>query len=386
MSLGEDESRARFQLLRESEFPIAERYTYLAHAAIGPLPRRSAERMGAMADSVCRTGDRLWPERQATVEETRSDAAQLFGAREAHEIAFVENTSTALSMIAMGLAWRPGENIVGAELEFPSNVYPWMQLAERGVEYRQVPEREGRLETEEILAAIDEGTRIVALSWVQFASGYRVDLERIGRYCRERGILFVVDVIQGFGVLQLDVERDCIDVAAASGHKWLLGPEGIGLLYVSDRVIDCFRPSRSGWRSVRNPFQWTEYDLTWGEGAKRFESGTINVYGIAALGGSLKLLLEAEPAAIERHATALAARAADGLAALDFQVVSSRRSGETSAIVTATHPTLDPDALCLQLAARDILVTARAGRLRVAPHFYNSADEIDRFLAALNGM
>lgn len=371
---------------RASEFPITERYAYFAHAAIGPLTRRGAERMRRMAESVSRTGDRHWPDRQETVEEARRQAAQLFGARQPHEVAFVENTSTALSMAAMGLAWRAGENVVGAELEFPSNVYPWMQLAEHGVEYRQVAERDGRIDAEEVLAAIDEGTRIVALSWVQYASGFRSDLARIGRFCRERGILFVVDVIQGFGALALDVERDFVDVAAASAHKWLLGPEGIGLFYVSDRVIECFRPSRAGWRSVREPFQWADYELAWGEGAKRFESGTINVYGIAALEGSLSLLLEAGPEAIERRVLALASRVADGLAERGFQVISSRRPGEASGIVTAVHPTdpaLNGEALCARLAEQDIITTARAGRFRVAPHFYNTEEEIDRLLAAL---
>jgi selenocysteine lyase/cysteine desulfurase len=381
--MSEDE---RLLAYRASDFPIAERYAYFAHAAIGPLSRRGSERMRQMAESVSRTGDRHWPERQEVAEEARRHAGLLFGAREPHEVAFVENTSTALSMVAMGLAWRAGENVVGAELEFPSNVYPWMQLAELGVEYRQVPERDGRIDADELLAAIDEGTRIVALSWVQYASGFRSDLARIGRFCRERGILFVVDVIQGFGALALDVERDFVDVAAGSAHKWLLGPEGIGLFYVSDRVIDCFRPSRSGWRSVLEPFRWSDYQLAWADGAKRFESGTINVYGIAALEGSLALLLEAGPEAIERRVLALAARVADGLAERGFQVVSSRRPGETSGIVTAVHPSspeLNGEALCARLAEKDLLTTSRAGRFRVAPHFYNTEEEVDRLLAAL---
>jgi selenocysteine lyase/cysteine desulfurase len=368
---------------RASEFPITERYAYLAHAAVGAMPRRTAQRMAALAESVSLTGDRLWSKRNEMVEETRGLAARLLGARRPHEVAFVENTSTALSMVATGLAWRAGENVVGARLEFPSNVYPWMQLSELGVEYRQVPERSGRIDTDELLAAVDEGTRIVALSWVQYASGFRCDLPRIGRFCRERGILFVVDVIQGLGGLVLDVERDGVDVAAASAHKWLLGPEGIGILYVSDRVIECLRPNRSGWRSVRSSLNWIDYDLTWSAGAKRLESGTLNVYGIAALSGSLSLLLEAGPEAIERRIHALVDRTAAGLAALGFSLVSSRRPGETSGILTATHPDHAPDALVERLAEQGILVTARAGRLRIAPHFYNSEEEIDRLLAAL---
>jgi selenocysteine lyase/cysteine desulfurase len=376
---------ARLLAYRGSEFPITERYAYFGHAAIGPLTRRGAEAMGRMADQTCRTADRHWPDRQATAEAARGHAARLFGARQTHEVAFVENTSSALSLVAMGLAWRRGENVVGAELEFPSNVYPWMQLADLGVEYRRVPERDGRIDPDEVLAAIDEGTRIVALSWVQYASCFRSDLARLGRFCRERGILFVVDVIQGFGALRLDVERDHVDVAAASAHKWLFGPEGIGLLYVSDRVLDCFRPARAGWRSVREPFAWSDYDLTWGEGAKRFESGTVNVYGLAALEGSLSVLLEAGPEAIERRVLALAGRVADGLAARGFEVVSSRRPGETSGIVTATHP--DPEkngeAFCARLAEQGLITTSRAGRFRVAPHFYNTEDEVERLLGAV---
>ncbi len=272
---------------------------------------------------------------------------------------------------------------MGAALEFPSNVYPWMGLASRGVEYRQVEERDGRIDPDEILARIDSRTRMLALSWVQYASGFRSDLARLGRACRERGVLFVVDVIQGLGALALDVEADFVDVAAASAHKWLLGPEGIALLYVSDRVVERLRPARSGWRSMRDPFQWTAYDLTWNEGARRFESGTLNAYGIVALGGSLEVLLKAGAEEIEPRVLALADLAARGLKDLGFSVVSSRRRGETSGIVTAVPPGRSAQDLIKPLDQRGIVVAARAGRLRIAPHFYNTADEIERCLAEL---
>ncbi len=216
----------RLQALREAEFPVIHECAYLNHAGMAPLPRRSAQRLAALAELVSRTGDRRWLDRQAEVDRVRGLAARLLGAREPHEVAFVENTSTALSMIAGGLDWRPGDNVVGAALEFPSNVYPWMQLADFGVEYRQVPERAGRIDPEELIARLDDRTRMLALSWVQYASGFRSDLARLGAACRERGVLFVVDVIQALGALELDVERELVDVAAASGHKWLLGTEG----------------------------------------------------------------------------------------------------------------------------------------------------------------
>ncbi|HSS52274.1 MAG TPA: aminotransferase class V-fold PLP-dependent enzyme [Thermoanaerobaculia bacterium] len=373
----------RLRVLREAEFPVIHECAYLNHAGMSPLPRRSARRMATLAELVSRTGDRRWLDRQAEVDRIRGLAARLLGAREPHEVAFVENTSTALSMIAGGLAWRPGDNVVGAALEFPSNVYPWMQLADFGVEYRQVPERAGRIDPEELIALLDDRTRMLALSWVQYASGFRSDLARLGAACRERGALFVVDVIQGLGALELDVERERVDVAAGSGHKWLLGTEGAGLLYVSDRVVDRLRPARSGWRSTRDIFQWAHYDLTWAEGAKRFESGTLNVYGIVALGASLEILQEAEAAAVEEQVLALTRQAARGLADLGFSVVSSSVPDETSGIVTATHPRLDPQELVKRLGERDVVVAARAGRFRISPHFYNTEEEIDRCLGEL---
>ncbi len=320
---------------RDEEFPVTRECAYLNHAGCGPLPRRGVERMQALADLVSRTGDRRWLERNAEIDRVRGLAARLLGARQPHEIAFVENTSGGLSLVAGGIDWRPGDRIVSAALEFPSNVYPWMQLAARGVDLVQIPERDGRIDNDELLAALDERTRMVALSWVQYGSGFRSDLARIGAACRERGILFVVDGIQGMGALEIDVERDGIDVCAGSSHKWLLGPEGVGLLYVSDRVLEQVRPIRSGWRSMRKTFDWTDLELTFATGARRFESGTLNAYGITALGGALEIFLEIGARDLERRVLTLADRAADGLAALGFQVVSSRQPGETSGIVAA---------------------------------------------------
>jgi selenocysteine lyase/cysteine desulfurase len=366
--------------LREEEFPVTAQYAYLNHAATGPLPQRAARRMEKVAQEISATGDRYWSRRMAGIERVRVQLAKLLGARAPREVAFVENTSVALSLVAEGLDWKPGDNVVGAKLEYPANVYPWMHLARRGVLYRLAEERDGRIDPEELISLIDDRTRVLALSWVQYASGFRSDLARLGAVCRERGILFVVDVIQGLGALQLDVEAAGVDIAAGAVHKWLLGPEGVGYLYVSDRVIERLRPLRSGARSPVVPFQWTDFDLTWNEGAKRFESGTMNVYGIAALGASLEILQETGIENVEQRVLSLADRAARGLAGLGFSVVSSRRPGETSGIVTATHPGRAPEELFRKLTERGVIVAYRAKRLRVSPHFYNTEGEIDRFL------
>ncbi len=374
-------------LLRfRDELPITQVRAYLNHAGISPLPGRSLRRMAELAEESSRTGDQAWPERMREAERVRGMAARLMGAARSHEVAFVENTSSALSMVAEGLDWKPGDNVVGAALEFPSNVYPWMNLASRGVEYRQAQERDGRIDPEELLSLVDGRTRMLALSWVQFASGFRSDLARLGRACRERGVLFVVDVIQGLGALRLDVERDLVDVAAAASHKWLLSSEGLALLYVSDRVVDRLRPVRAGWRSMCDQNRWTEYEIDWNDGAKRFESGTFNIYGIAALGGSLDLLFEAGAEAVERRVLALADHAARGLIDLGFTVVSSRERSETSGIVTAIHPELDATDLVRRLASKNIVAAARAGRFRISAHFYNTEEEIDRCLAEVGAL
>ena len=289
-----------------------------------------------------------------------------------------------LSLVAEGLDWDEGDNVVGARCEYPSNVYPWMHLERRGVEYRMAPERSGRIDLEELESLVDSRTRVLALSWVQYANGFRADLERLGRFCRDRDVLFVVDVIQGLGALELDVEASFVDAAAGAAHKWLLGPEGVGLLYVSDRVVERIRPVTTGWRSVEGLFDWTRFDLTWNDGALRFEPGTLNVYGLAALEKSLEMLLALGPDRIERRILDLSGRLAEGLRERGFDVVSSRRDAEASGIVTATHPERSAESLYEHLLARGVVTAHRAGRLRISPHFYNTEEEVGRFFRALD--
>ncbi len=371
-----------------AEMPITERWVYLNHAGIGPLTRTGAARMDALNRVVAETGDRRWPERGAEGERVRAAMARLLGARERHEVAFVGNTSEGLSVAAWGLDWRPGDNVVGPEPEFPANVYPWTSLAPLGVEYRRVPAREGRIDPSDLIAAMDERTRILAPSWVQYASGHRIDLAPLAAACREVGALFVLDAIQGAGVLRLDVEAAGVDVCALACHKWLLGPEGVGVLYVSDRVVDRLRSNRHGWRSVAGRFRWTEIDPAPAEGALRFEAGTLNLLGVHGVGATLDLLEELAEThgegAVESRVLGLADRAARGLAGLGFELVEPRRApGETSGIVAATHPERGAAALADALVERGIAAAERAGRLRVSPHAYTSDEEIDRLLAAL---
>jgi cysteine desulfurase / selenocysteine lyase len=366
-----------------SLFPVTEKFIYMNHAAVCPISTRVRESMTALVDDVMRNGSVNYAGWLGAYEETRASAARLVNSRP-REIAFMRNTSDALSTVANGIAWREGDTVVGCNVEFPSNVYPWMRLAEeRGIRLKQATEREGRIDADELLSLVDDRTRVVAISWVQFASGFRSDLARIGQFCRARDIIFVVDVIQGLGGLKLDVERECVDAFAADAHKYLLGPEGIALLYVSDRVIDRIKPTTVGWTSVKNYEEHLDYNLDYREGALRFECGTLNTAGMYGLGAAIDLFLEVGPERIEKHLLSLSDYLAERLNAKGYNVVSSRRKGETSGIVTCTHERHSPGSLYHLLLSKNIITAPRAKRLRISPHFYNTRQEVDQLIDAL---
>ena len=364
-------------------FPVTEQFVYMNHAAVAPLSTRVRDGMAALVDDVTRNGSVNYEEWCQTYERTRESAARLVKAS-AHEIAFMRNTSEALCAVANGIDWREGDNVVTCNVEFPSNVYPWMRLSqEKGIVIKFAEERLGRIDTDELLSKVDNHTRVVTISWVQFASGYRSDLGAIGKFCRERDVIFVVDAIQGLGGLELDVERDYVDAFAADAHKYLLGPEGIALLYVSDRVIDRVKPTVVGWTSVNNYEQYLDYRLDYREGAGRFECGTLNSAGVYGLGAGIELFLEVGPAAIESYLLGLSDYLADRLTSKGYEVVNPRGAGQTSAIVTCKHARYSPRDLYGLLRAKNILTAPRVNRLRISPHFYNTREEVDLLVDSL---
>jgi cysteine desulfurase/selenocysteine lyase len=366
-----------------SLFPVTEKYIYLNHSAVCPLSTRVRDAMNALVEDVTRNGSVNYNDWLQTYERTRESAARLVNAR-AREIAFMRNTSDAISAVANGIDWREGDNVVTCNVEFPANVYPWMRLCEeRGIQLKFAEEREGRIDPGELLSKVDDRTRVVTISWVQFASGFRSDLARIGRFCRERDIIFVVDVIQGLGGLKLDVERDYVDAFAADAHKYLLGPEGIALLFVSDRVIDRIKPTVVGWTSVKNYEQHLDYDLNYRDGALRFECGTLNSAGVYGLGAAIDLFLEVGPAEVEAYLLGLSDYLAERLTVKGYNVISSRLPGETSGVVTCTHEQHSPRELHRLLRAKNIITAPRANRLRISPHFYNTREEVDALIEAL---
>ena len=366
-----------------SLFPVTRNYIYMNHAAVAPLSTSARDAMAALLDDVTLNGTANYDKWCETYENTRKAAARLVNAKQ-HEIAFMRNTSDGISAIANGIDWKSGDNVVTCNVEFPSNIYPWLRLCgERSVQLKMAEERNGRVDAEELLSLIDQRTRVVAISWVQFASGFRADLQRIGKFCRERGVVFVVDAIQGLGGLALDVERDYIDAFAADAHKYLLGPEGTALLFVSERIIDRIKPVVVGWTSVKNHEDYLNYDLDYRDGAGRFECGTLNTAGVYGLGAAIDLFLKVGPRHIEEYLIGLTDYLAERLTARGYQVYCSRRPGEKSAIVTCTHRDHSAGEINKQLAARNIIVAPRIRRVRISPHFYNTRQEVDSLVNAL---
>jgi selenocysteine lyase/cysteine desulfurase len=287
--------------------------------------------------------------------------------------------------VANGLSWRPGDNLVTFRNEFPSNIYPWLRLRDAfGVEVRMCEQREGRIDLDELIALIDESTRIVAVSMVQYASGFRADLERIGRAARAHDALLVVDVIQGLGVVPIDVEAELVDVAAGAGHKWLLTPEGVGLLYLSARARERIQPTLVGWISVPDPDDYANFEQGWNRGTLAWETGTSPASLFYGLEASLKLLNQAGVPAIQGHLEMLTDHLCERLRDTAYRVVSSRRAGEKSQIVCLENTTgFSSMDLYLHLKERNIITAPRGGRLRISPHLYNTLEEIEALVQAL---
>ena len=365
-------------------FPITQRAVYLNHAAVSPPPISTIEAVQSQLRDVHQNGSLNYHNWIAVKEEARRRLASLLGARPA-QVAFMRNTSDGLSTIANGHEWKPRDNIVTFAREFPSNIYPWLRLRDTfGVEVRMCEERNGRVDFDELARLVDSQTRMIAISHVQYASGFRSDLERLGKLARTHDALLVVDVIQSLGVLPLDVESELVDAAAGASHKWLLTPEGVGYLYLSDRARERINPTLVGWISVEEPEEYDNFEQPWKEGTLAWETGTGPASLLYGLNASLELLTRVGVANIARHLEQLTDHLCQELSAKNYQIVSSRESGEKSQIVCIRHlggiPAMK---LYGHLKASNIITAPRGDRLRAAPHLYNTVPDIDRFIEAL---
>jgi cysteine desulfurase/selenocysteine lyase len=363
-------------------FPVTRKYTYLHHAGVSPLSRKVAGAIKKQVDEqmgFAVQAEHLW-ERRA--EAARKQAARLLHAKPA-EIAFVTNTSQGLNLFARGISWKSGDNVVLPRVEFPANVYPWLALEQFGVRVKFVGERDGRILLEDIERAIDRRTRLVAISFVEFSSGYRNNLEKLGRLCKRKGVYLVVDAIQGLGAIDLDVKRCRISALSCGGHKWLLAPQGTGIFYCSPEVISEVDHPMPGWMSVVGWEEFCEFKYKLFPDSRRYESAQKNFLGITGLLEALKMINGLGITDIEKRILEITDHLCNLLRARGYTVFSPRGEGEKSGIVSFYPGRHKAESLYRKLLKQGFVTAARHGRIRAAPHFYNTHEEMDRLVRAL---
>jgi cysteine desulfurase / selenocysteine lyase len=369
--------------LRHHEFPVTRDKIFLAHAGDCPLPRRVADAIADYARESA-TGDQEKFVYPGILDQGRKLTAQLLKCQP-DEVAFVGPTSLALSFLASGLKLRRNDNILIYFDDYPSNVYPWMALAEKGVEVRLMNTRGlGVIRPQDVMGQVDENTRLVALASCHFISGYRVDFQAIGKYLHERNILFCLDAIQTLGAFPTTVEH--VDLLAADAHKWLLGPCGAGVMYVRGSVQAKINPPIYGWNNVRCPNYVAQEQIVLRTGSQKYEAGTHNLLGIVGLVTAMGLIVELGVENIARELLRKRARLVPALQAKGCVVLQADAPQEAaSGIVSFTQPGADLAALHQKLTDASIITSLRADRtgqkyIRLSPHFYNTDAELDRVL------
>jgi cysteine desulfurase / selenocysteine lyase len=368
------------------EFPILNELDFFNHAGVAPISNRAADALRQFADEATTRAyyKHGWYRRVAQVKQA---AADLIGAASRDEIAFVSNTSTGISMIAKGLDWHEGDNVVISDVEYPANRYPWEDLKRFGVEVIEVRQLDdGSIDCEDVTEAITDRTRLVSISHVQYSSGCKIDLKPISDMVHRVGGYLCVDAIQTVGAMPVDVDAMGIDFLAADGHKWMLGPEGCGILYVREGLSQLLHPNVVGWMNMVDAGNYGNYRFEFQPDARRFEPGSYNLPGIFALGASLALLNEVGIDAVWSRIESLTTRLCEGLAAKGYRVFSPRGQGQRSGIVVFEPRDDDKPAplqIVNELENQGIVIVIREGKLRASPHFYNTIEQMDRLVEML---
>lgn len=373
---------AETRRLFRAQMPVTEKWAYFDHAAVAAVTSPAAAAIHRCVDQSLFDGDALWPEWARGLTNMRRTAAELLGA-EPDEIALMPSTTAGITLVAEGLDWRPGDNVVTLADEYPSNLYPWMNQAHRGVETRLAPTDNGRVDYDQFSAYCDERTRIVTVSWVAFSNGCRRDLTTIGKIAADRGALLFVDAIQGLGAFPLDVRETPVDFLAADGHKWMLGHEGAGIAYIRRDRLPLLRAVGVGAHSVVQDPDYSHIELNLKPNASRYEGGSINVPGMLGLCASLQLMQSIGIANIAASILNITDHLCEELTRIGLRVVSPREGDERSGIVSFEHPAADLLTVRRHLLDRHVALAARGGRLRASAHGYNTEDDVARLIDGL---
>ena len=362
--------------------PVTRECTFFDHAAISPWPQPATTALQRYAADRARGGEGSVDRWGACLAQARERIAQLIRVPP-ETITFTRNTSFGLNLVANGLTWQPGDNVVVPYTEFVANVYVWRNLERKGVEVRFVPDRQGRILPEDVAAAMDDRTRLLAVSFVEFRTGFRNDLAALKEICHRRRIPICVDAIQGLGVLSLDATALELDFVAAGAQKFLLGPMGVGFLYIAPHRLAQLDRVITGWRATLDPDNYFDYNQSFREDALRYEEGALPLALIVAWNESLRLLLEAGITAIETQVQRLTDHLLTGLHRLGRKVISPHRSWTERSAIISFRPMTDAGSLVQALAKAGFMVSERGGAVRVAVHGYNTLDEVDAFLEAV---
>ncbi len=363
------------------EFPITEKYIYLDHSGVSPVSLRVKAAVEKFLAESSEGGAFYYPAWSQQVDDVRIACAGIVNAAQ-DEIAFVKSTSHGLSIVASGLDWNEGDNVLVFEKEFPSNLYPWINLERKGVQVRVIPSREGRILFEDIEQLIDSRTRLLAVSSVQFSNGFKLNLKRAGELCKLRGILFCVDAIQSLGIIPMDVKAFNIDFLSADAHKWLIGPEGIGIFYCRRELAERITPPLIGWKCVKNEFDFAHPDFCLKTNTLKFEEGSMNLMGIFGLGAAIELLFEVGIERIQSRILELGDAIIREAEKRGLTLLSPRNRQERGGNITVGGD-FDPLIMRDKLREKGIMVNARGGGLRISPHFYNIEGEITAFFDRL---
>jgi cysteine desulfurase / selenocysteine lyase len=368
---------------------IAPEWAYFDHAAVGPLSKPAEAAIGHFAAQAAEQGDTVWPEWAAKVEHLRKQFAGLLNC-DGNEICLIPNTTTGINLVAEGWPWQNGDSVVLPEGEFPSNLFPWQNQASKGVEVRIAPRHNGEVTVESLMSQVDDTTRMISLSWVGYASGFRIDIENLVVQAHRRGVLVFLDAIQGLGIYPLDLEKTPVDFLAADGHKWLLGPEGAGVAMIAKRHLNKLRCLNVGWGSVKNSFNYAKPALDLRDSAARFEAGSANMMGATALSASLQIILDIRN---ELGQDAISDRICDLAVSLDQQLSASgavtrfpSAAQHRSGIVTFEIPGLEPAAIRKEAMRQKVVLSCRDGGVRAAIHAYNNQDDLDRLVEVVRSM
>lgn len=373
--------------LRKQEFPVVESSIYLAHAAVSPLPRRVTQEMQEYLESVSKRGQFEFLHRKSE-SGCRHLFAQLLEVK-AEEIALSPSTSASLSMIAEGLDWKPGDHVLVREGDFPANIYPWLALERRGVQVRKIPvPAHAEIQVEDVLSAVDDHTRLVSLSSVDYLSGLPIDVDEIGKALHDRGVLFCLDAIQSLGAIQTSAKH--VDFLAADAHKWLMGPQGIGVMMVKEQHWSRLSPVLRGWKSVESPSDFHRDDFELEVDARRYEPGSLNAVGVVGLNASLELLLEVGISTIQDRIVQIRNKISRRLIDAGVSVLESKAGVVESGIVS-----FKPNGNASQtsylhnfMTSNGIEVSLRKAPnerswIRLSPGFYQTDAEIEAALESI---